>query len=363
MIKTSIAIPVYNEARFIKRTLESVIGEADEVVISDNASNDGTSEIIQSYAAKYPMIKYFRQKGNIGSGRNSIFAQEHATGDYIRLLGGHDLISRGSTASMLNIILSDSDIVMVYPRHTIYLNSDYSVNNINAEPRWLEFECDLKSNSRDARIKASLEIASSFHATAWSLYRRDILFSMREKIAFTEDCFSDQGLVTYAASIGKVVGDDLSVFFWMLPRSGDFSDFNISGKRMSKMITGSSNIFYCRFIVVFEQYKTVKNLPASCEDAQKHFADFVLTNSVSNQFCGYTSRFTLDDMPSPNKENEEIRDEIVKEILEFQRKKFSEILPSSQHSLHTKKSKLKKLVKCLLPYGLIRIWQKLKYNI
>ena len=73
MAKTSILMPVYNEVNFIRRTLESVVGEADEIIISDNCSTDGTSEICREFAEKYPEIKYFRQEKNIGSAGNFKF--------------------------------------------------------------------------------------------------------------------------------------------------------------------------------------------------------------------------------------------------------------------------------------------------
>jgi glycosyltransferase involved in cell wall biosynthesis len=60
MIKTSLVIPVYNEIRFIERTLQSVVGEADEILVCDNASNDGTSEVCIQFSNKYSEIRYVR---------------------------------------------------------------------------------------------------------------------------------------------------------------------------------------------------------------------------------------------------------------------------------------------------------------
>jgi hypothetical protein len=42
MIKTSMFIQIYNGIRFIRRILESVIGEADKILISGYGSTDDT---------------------------------------------------------------------------------------------------------------------------------------------------------------------------------------------------------------------------------------------------------------------------------------------------------------------------------
>ena len=57
--KVLIAIPVYNEARFIKETIESALAQGTQILVSDNASMDGTSEICQEYAKKGD-ISYIR---------------------------------------------------------------------------------------------------------------------------------------------------------------------------------------------------------------------------------------------------------------------------------------------------------------
>jgi glycosyltransferase involved in cell wall biosynthesis len=39
-------------------------------VISDNASQDNTTQLVEAYKAKYPNIQYFRNIENIGAIRN-----------------------------------------------------------------------------------------------------------------------------------------------------------------------------------------------------------------------------------------------------------------------------------------------------
>lgn len=64
----SVIIPCRNEAKYIAACLDSVLGcgyppEDMEIVVADGCSDDGTPEIVQKYAAKYPFIRLLRNEG------------------------------------------------------------------------------------------------------------------------------------------------------------------------------------------------------------------------------------------------------------------------------------------------------------
>ena len=56
--KLSVLIPVRNEARNVGRCLEALRGWADEIVVVDSDSNDGTQEIARSHAANVVQFHY-----------------------------------------------------------------------------------------------------------------------------------------------------------------------------------------------------------------------------------------------------------------------------------------------------------------
>ena len=59
-LKYSVIIPVHNEEKFIRKTLQSDIGQTVlpyEVMIVNDNSTDGTSRIIQEFTENYPFIK------------------------------------------------------------------------------------------------------------------------------------------------------------------------------------------------------------------------------------------------------------------------------------------------------------------
>jgi glycosyltransferase involved in cell wall biosynthesis len=85
----SVVIPAYNAAKFIRRTIDSVLAQSYtdyELIVVDDGSTDETNQVVQSYGAK---VRYIRQD-NAGDGpaRNAGIAA--AQGDWIAFLDHDD---------------------------------------------------------------------------------------------------------------------------------------------------------------------------------------------------------------------------------------------------------------------------------
>lgn len=103
-MKLSIIMVSYNEKKYLPKAIESCLTqeleESYEIIIGDDGSNDGSIELIKSYAAKYPeKIKYFVMNRNdaisiIPSLRVSNVLKRGfsiATGQYLMVMSGDDL--------------------------------------------------------------------------------------------------------------------------------------------------------------------------------------------------------------------------------------------------------------------------------
>ena len=69
----SVVIPVYNGERFIAEAIESVLDQTAgdlELIVSDNASTDGTEVICRGYEASDPRVRYMRATQNVGAAMN-----------------------------------------------------------------------------------------------------------------------------------------------------------------------------------------------------------------------------------------------------------------------------------------------------
>jgi glycosyltransferase involved in cell wall biosynthesis len=95
--RLSVGLPVYNGEKYLPEALDALLGQSFsdfELIISDNASIDGTAEICHNYAARDPRIRYFRQPVNLGAARNHNFVVKQARGEYFKWASHDDLYAR-----------------------------------------------------------------------------------------------------------------------------------------------------------------------------------------------------------------------------------------------------------------------------
>ena len=91
--KVSIGMPVYNGEAFIREALDSLLAQTFtdfELIISDNASTDGTEAICREYAAKDERIRYLRQAENRGAPANFQCVLDEAVGEYFMWAAADD---------------------------------------------------------------------------------------------------------------------------------------------------------------------------------------------------------------------------------------------------------------------------------
>jgi glycosyltransferase involved in cell wall biosynthesis len=83
-MKLSVVIPVYNEKNTIAEILRRVkaTGRADEIILVDDGSTDGTRELLKTLAAP-PAVKVFLHEKNMGKGAALRTGFHEARGDVI----------------------------------------------------------------------------------------------------------------------------------------------------------------------------------------------------------------------------------------------------------------------------------------
>lgn len=90
----SVITPVYNDEKYIDRTLQSVFDQTYkemEIVLVDDRSSDRSAEIIKEYQKSHPEIVYYLQPKNMGAGYARNKALELARGQYVAFLDADDV--------------------------------------------------------------------------------------------------------------------------------------------------------------------------------------------------------------------------------------------------------------------------------
>ena len=100
----SVAIPCYNSEKYMRKCIESLLpgGEEVEILIVDDGSKDGTAQIADEYAEKYPTIVKAIHQENGGHGEAVNAGIRNASGLYPKILKKlKELIAGPDTVDMI----------------------------------------------------------------------------------------------------------------------------------------------------------------------------------------------------------------------------------------------------------------------
>ncbi len=115
--RLSIGLPVYNGERHLAEAFESLLGqtyEDFELIVSDNASTDGTSEICLRYARQDHRVRYIRQERNIGLIPNHTFLIQQARGELFKSAAHDDLYARDLLARCVEALDEHPEAVLAH---------------------------------------------------------------------------------------------------------------------------------------------------------------------------------------------------------------------------------------------------------
>ncbi len=102
----SVAVPCYNSEEYMRKCIESLLvgGEDVEILIVDDGSSDGTTEIADGYRALYPSIVkvIHKENGGHGSAVNEGLAQ--ATGLYFKVVDSDDWVKDSAFYKILDTL-------------------------------------------------------------------------------------------------------------------------------------------------------------------------------------------------------------------------------------------------------------------
>lgn len=110
--KISIVIPSYNKARFIEKTLDSIVNQDYkhiEVIIQDGGSLDGTLGIIKKFARKYPEIFRYESKKDKGQLDAINRGLSKATGEILTFINADDIYETGALNSVASAYEENPD--------------------------------------------------------------------------------------------------------------------------------------------------------------------------------------------------------------------------------------------------------------
>lgn len=126
----SICIPTYNRATWLRASLTALMpqiiqsGSLVELIVSDNASDDETAEVVREAVALGP-VRYHRNETNVGFMRNMrVLATNLAQGDYVWILGDDDLVCNEAVKRITTVLQQHPNIDYIYANYAIWFPAE-----------------------------------------------------------------------------------------------------------------------------------------------------------------------------------------------------------------------------------------------
>lgn len=121
--RVTVGMPVYNGEEYLERALDSLLAqefEDFELIISDNASTDGTEAIARRYAERDSRIRYHRAEVNQGAAWNFSHLVDMARGEYFRWACHDDMLEPSHLSRCVAALdAAPPSVVLAYTRSVL----------------------------------------------------------------------------------------------------------------------------------------------------------------------------------------------------------------------------------------------------
>jgi glycosyltransferase involved in cell wall biosynthesis len=142
-------MPVFNGKNYIEQAIISILEQTCsdfELIISDNASDDGTEDICRYYTGIDERVRYFRNDINIGAAKNFNRTVLLAKGEFFKWAAHDDMLAPDYLNSCLRVLEKDESLILCFPKtilvddcgHTIG-RYEVSMKNISSESPAVRF--------------------------------------------------------------------------------------------------------------------------------------------------------------------------------------------------------------------------------
>jgi len=135
----TLGVPVRNGAGMLRAALDSIVAQDYpniEIVVSDNASDDATPDILAEYAARHPNMRVIRQEKPLTAIDNFLFVLRKAKGEFFAWCAHDDTRSADFVSGLVRAfespttVLAFCDLYIWDGSQGRVLRSDYDFANV-----------------------------------------------------------------------------------------------------------------------------------------------------------------------------------------------------------------------------------------
>lgn len=360
----TIAVPSYNIEKYIDKCLFSLLNHRNayktEILMINDGSTDRTKELATAYEQRYPRIIRVINKENGGHGSTINVGIKEAKGKYFRIIDGDDWVDSENLAIQVDRLENEIADVVLTDACYEYVDSPnlqpvIYYNSIKEGPLY-KFD-DLTYPHYGFVTYGPILSTSTYRTQAL----RDANFKITEKSAYVDMEFNTFSLAT----VNTVRYYNLDIYRYLIGRVGQ----TVSKEFWSKKYKQHENIIFN--LIHFLGTKKLS------ERKEIYVIEHLIAPMIDSQVFMYGEIEKLDELKVFLKKLSEFP-KVEAKCIKFIKNKRGDswnILNRLNDSLERNKQNLilvtvkrvkkivKKGAKATLPYGLIRIYQKKKYNI
>lgn len=211
----SVIVPVFNSYEYLRNCIESILNQTYkkiELILVDDGSDDGSSEICDSYKNKDKRVVVIHKKKNEGASEARNTGIKHVKGSYIMFVDNDDYIN----INIIEILLSK---IKKY-------NADISICNYKKVYEYKDFLCREKSDKAEEKIYTGRDAVSQIYSdkrveftVIWNkLYKKELIINEKFFGIHEDERFTYR--ILYKAK--KIVYIESQLYYYMY-RKGSIS--------------------------------------------------------------------------------------------------------------------------------------------
>jgi glycosyltransferase involved in cell wall biosynthesis len=202
-----------NEVKYVSRCLESLIAQSYrpiEICVSDNASTDGTVEVLEEFARRYDFVKLKLNHNNVGIFENAKTVMKMSKGQYFFFVGCDDFYEPNFISELIRPMANDA-------KNLVAMSNTVIVDELENQVRLIEYgQIFDKRNSLDLPSQIlsinPLVKEKKMNMFFLGIYRRDFL---NDILATDKNVFAlgDRFMPFVASICGNLAYVDKNLFF------------------------------------------------------------------------------------------------------------------------------------------------------
>lgn len=199
-IKVSVILPIYNQEKYLKKALDSLLNqtlEETEFICVNDGSTDNSLEILKQYSQKDKRVKILNQN-NQGSGAARNSGLKIAKGEYITFLDPDDWLETRALESLYAKSKQQNCDMLVF-NFNKYDESGKLLGQFNLKKRLQRFyNLDEKRNFKWQDIKP--RVLGGLYPVSWNkFYKRELI--EKNNLRFAKSNLAEDNVFVFGATL------------------------------------------------------------------------------------------------------------------------------------------------------------------